>query len=88
VAYPAPTKGFRQTNPDTAMLFVLFACTHPPPPVPPFNSHTAYLPRTSLDMTSCIMELLHTCVIGTLVGKGLTSLYLDQQWDTLSICIR
>ena len=51
VAYPAPTKSFLLTNPNTAMLSVPFVCTHPPPPVPTFYSHTTYLPRTSLDMT-------------------------------------
>jgi len=36
MAYPVPTKGFLQQNPETAMLFTPFGRTHPPPPVPPF----------------------------------------------------
>jgi len=33
MALPEP---FLETNPDMAMLFAPFGCTHPPPPVPPF----------------------------------------------------
>ena len=33
---PVPTKSLLKTSPDAAMLFALFGCTHPPPPVPPF----------------------------------------------------
>jgi len=34
--FPVPTKSLLKMSPDTAMLFVPFGCTHPPPPVPPF----------------------------------------------------
>ena len=33
---PVPIKAFLQLSPDMAMLFTLFRCTHPPPPVPSF----------------------------------------------------
>jgi len=36
IALLVPTKAFLEPNPDTAMLFALFRCTHPPPPVLPF----------------------------------------------------
>ena len=34
MAFPVPTKSLLKTNPDAAMLFAPFGCTHPPPPVP------------------------------------------------------
>ena len=36
IALPVPTKSLLKTNPDEAMLFAPFGCTHPPPPVLPF----------------------------------------------------
>ena len=36
MALPVPTKSLLKTNPDAAMLFAPFRCTHPPPPVLPF----------------------------------------------------
>ena len=34
---PVPTKSLLRTSPDAAMLFAPFGCTHPPPPVLPFQ---------------------------------------------------
>ena len=53
--------------------------TSPCPTLLLFYSHTTYLPRTSLDVTSWSWR---TYV--TLVGKGLISLKPDQQRDFLS----
>ena len=36
MALPVPTRSLLKTNPDAAMLFAPFGCTHPSPPVPPF----------------------------------------------------
>jgi len=36
MALPVPTKSLLKTSPDVAMLFALFRCPYPPPPVPPF----------------------------------------------------
>ena len=36
MALPMAIKAFLQMSPDTALLFTLFGCTHPPPPVQPF----------------------------------------------------
>ena len=36
MAHPVPTKGFLQLSSEAAMLFALFGCSHPPPPVLPF----------------------------------------------------
>ena len=36
MALPVPTKLLLKANPDAAMLFAPFGCTHLPPPVPPF----------------------------------------------------
>ena len=57
--------------------------TSPCPTLLLFYSHTTYLPRTSLDVTSWSWR---TYV--TLVGKGLISLKPDQQRDFLSTCIK
>jgi len=37
MALPVLTKAILQASPDMAMLFAPFGCTHPPPPVPPFQ---------------------------------------------------
>ena len=36
MAVPVPTKLLLKMNPDAAMLYAPFGCTHPPPPLPPF----------------------------------------------------
>ena len=36
MALPVPTKSLLKMSPDAAMLFALFRCPHPLPPVQPF----------------------------------------------------
>jgi len=36
MAHSEPTKAFSKRSPETAMLFALFGCTPPPPPILPF----------------------------------------------------
>jgi len=55
VALPVPTKSLLKTNPDVAMLFAPFGCTHPPPPVLPFLLTRNHSPK---DIAGCdIMKL-------------------------------
>ena len=44
MAHPVPTKVFPKLSPETAMLFVFFGRTHPPPSVLPF----LFLPMQNL----------------------------------------
>ena len=56
-AHLALTKGYSRLSPDAAKLFVLFGCTHPPPPVPPSLSAHAE-PICPKDIAGCdIMKL-------------------------------
>ena len=47
---PVPTKLLLNTSPNVAMLFIPFGCTHPPPPVPPFQLTQNLSPRTGSDI--------------------------------------
>ena len=57
MAYPVPTKAFLQPSPEAAMLFALFGCTYPPPPVTPFLLAQNLSPKDIARMTSLAQNL-------------------------------
>ena len=73
MAYPAPTKGRSKLNPNAAMLFAPFGCTHPPPPAPPFLLAQSLSLK---DIAGCdIMKLkVSRCRYATLGLKGLSTM--------------
>ena len=76
MAYPAPTKGFLQARPDTAMLFAHFEYTHSPSPAPPFLLTQNLSPKDIAGYD--IMKLkVSWWIPASLVGKGIkTILYI------------
>jgi len=67
--YPAPTNGFSEPNPDTAMLFAPFGYIHPPPPVPPFLLTQNISPKDIAGRDIKLKISQHISV--SLVGKGI-----------------
>jgi len=76
MALPVPTKVFLQANPDTAMLFAPFGCTHPPPPVPSFLLMQNLSPKdiAGSDIMKQKVSGLHMKSLGR---KGLTTVHVN-----------
>jgi len=52
-------QGLLKSSSDSTMLFALFRCTQPPPPVPPFCSHSPKgINLMKLKVLQCHMESL------------------------------